>query len=304
MNLTTHTFDGAADGPHLLILAGIHGDEFEPMVAANRLARFLHTNPPVRGRVTLVPVANPSARQRKARCGEDDLDLARTFPGRADGSVTQRLASDLAEKIHSADYLIDMHTGGVRYLVWPLAGYLMHHDESILSAQRIMARAFNLPVVWGTDASVEGRSLSIARDGGKPAIYIEYLGALPFQRAAVGAMFNGCLQTMAALRIIEREISVDRIRYWAEDARAGTGHLQASHPAPYAGKFVPEVELGQQVEAGQLLGLLNCDSISSAIKIVAQHSGRVVCLHSSKPAEGGEGLAVIVDFCKTESYLI
>ena len=52
--------------------------------------------------------------------------------------------------------------------VLPLVGYGLHGDESVLEGQRQMARAFNLPVVWGTDASLEGRSLSVARDANPP----------------------------------------------------------------------------------------------------------------------------------------
>lgn len=39
-----------------------------------------------------------------------------------------------------------------------------------------MARAFGLPLIWGTDPTLPGRSLSVARDANVPAIYAEYLG--------------------------------------------------------------------------------------------------------------------------------
>ena len=50
----------------------------------------------------------------------------------------------------------------------PLAGYMLHRDAAVLDAQRRMARAFNLPVIWGTDWRLEGRSLSAARNAGVP----------------------------------------------------------------------------------------------------------------------------------------
>ena len=37
MNLQTRRIDGNSPGPRLLILGGVHGDEFEPMVAAREL---------------------------------------------------------------------------------------------------------------------------------------------------------------------------------------------------------------------------------------------------------------------------
>ena len=46
--------------------------------------------------------------------------------------------------IRAADYYIDLHTGGTRLRVLPLAGYSLHPDRRILEVQRRMARAFGL----------------------------------------------------------------------------------------------------------------------------------------------------------------
>src|ERR1043166_8081406 len=110
---------GQGSGPHLLITGGVHGDEFEPPLAIRRLMQ--HPDLAAgRGRVTLVPVANEAAFARDQRVAEDGLDLARTCPGRADGSVTERTAWALAELIRTADYYIDLHTGGTTLSIWPL----------------------------------------------------------------------------------------------------------------------------------------------------------------------------------------
>ena len=155
--------DGASDGPHLVITGGVHGDEFEPMQALRRLIAEFQQEP-FAGRLTIVPVVNEPAFLRGTRCAEDDLDLARTCPGDPDGSVTERLAAEVSEIIRSGDYYIDLHTGGNVMDVWPLTGYKLVEDQEVLERQRAMARAFNLPLVWGTDAKLEGRTLSVARD--------------------------------------------------------------------------------------------------------------------------------------------
>ena len=101
-------------GPHLLITAGVHGDEFEPMVAVRRLIEAFDPSA-LKGRVTLVPLVNEAAFYNRARTAEDGLDLARVCPGNHEGSVTERTAAALSDLIRSADYYIDLHTGGVRY---------------------------------------------------------------------------------------------------------------------------------------------------------------------------------------------
>ena len=170
------TIQGRRPGPHLLITAGVHGDEWEPIVAARELATQMNAGE-FAGLLTIVPIANERAYRSGRRVGEDGLDLARTCPGRADGSTTERIAHELSALIREADYYIDLHTGGLQLQIWPLAGYMMHSDVRVLDAQRRMARAFGLPVVWGTDPSLQGRTLSVARDVSIPAIYVEYLGS-------------------------------------------------------------------------------------------------------------------------------
>jgi predicted deacylase len=168
MLFEAQTIRGKGEGPRLLIVAGVHGDEWEPMVAVRRLAGTLQPDE-VRGIVTLVPVLNVPAYRAGRRVGPDGLDLARTFPGRPDGSPTQQIAYEFTSLLDRADYLIDLHTGGLQLSVWPLAGYLIHPDAEILQQQRRMARAFGLDAVWGNDPTLEGRTLSAARDRSVPA---------------------------------------------------------------------------------------------------------------------------------------
>ncbi len=282
-------------GPHVLVLAGVHGDEREPMVACRRLSRKI-TGHLQRGRVTIVPVLNRSARRLKTRVGEDGLDLARTFPGRVDGSLTERVAHAATELIHSADYLIDLHTGGRRYRLWPLAGFMLHPDAEILERQRQLARAFNLPVVWGTEPSPQGRTLSAARDANVPAIYVEYLGGEGCCRTAVRALAEGCLNVLASLAMIDHPALPTQTRYWADDSRPGAGHLQSSHPAPHAGLFAPAARVGELVHAGQTIGWVTATGSGERSTIFASQAGHVVCLSAPLPVEPGDGLAVVVEF--------
>src|SRR6185369_688786 len=163
-------------------------------------------------------------------------------------------AHALSELISAADYYIDLHTGGLAMSVWPLTGYMLHPRAAVLDKQRAMARAFNLPVVWGTDHRPEGRSLSVARDANVPAIYVEYLGGSGCSPAGVTAMVDGCLNVMAQLSMIDRPQPVSQVRYFVEDTRPGSGHMQRCHPSPADGFFESAVELGQTIHAGQKLG--------------------------------------------------
>ncbi|GIT29851.1 MAG: hypothetical protein Ct9H300mP1_18970 [Planctomycetaceae bacterium] len=108
---------GTSDGPHLLITGGVHGDEFESMASIRRLAGAVNAED-LSGTLTLVPVVNEAAFLNGNRTAEDGLDLARVCPGDPEGSVTLRTAVSLSALIASADYYIDLHSGGIG---WSLA---------------------------------------------------------------------------------------------------------------------------------------------------------------------------------------
>ncbi len=285
---------GAEPGPHLLITGGVHGDEFEPMAAVRRLIRILEQTS-FRGQATLVPVANEAAFLKGTRTAEDGLDLARVFPGRVDGDVTERTAHAVAELIRQADYYIDLHTGGATLALAPLTGYVLHRDPKVLDVQRRMAKAFNLPIVWGTDWRLEGRSLSTARDAGVPAIYAEYLGGGVCRPEGVSAYVEGCLNVMAELKMLDRESPPSAVKYLIEDERPASGHLQIHHPAPMAGFFEPHVALEDHVQQGGVLGVVS-DILGENVRPVrAEQTGFVLGLRIFPRVLPGDTLAVILE---------
>lgn len=292
---------GERPGPHLLITGGVHGDEFEPMAAVRQLAREVRPEE-LRGKVTLVPVVNEPAFRLGQRCAEDGLDLARTCPGSADGSVTERIAFALSALIRSADFYIDLHTGGTRLMVLPLTGYVLHPNQAMLEQQRRMARAFGLPLIWGTDPTLPGRSLSVARDANIPAIYAEYLGGGRLDPAGVAAYVNGCWNVMAEFGMLEAE-GVGHGGHGdepllVEDDRPGAGHMQVNHPAPCEGFFEPAVQLGQQVQAGDVLGTI-CEPLGKHVEaICSRYTGIVIVLHTFPRVEAGVSVAVVMEGAK------
>ncbi|MBL8793129.1 MAG: succinylglutamate desuccinylase/aspartoacylase family protein [Planctomycetia bacterium] len=290
----TRTIVGQASGPHLLLLGGVHGDEFEPMAALRLLLRQVGSRT-LRGRLTMVPVVNEAAFARGTRTAEDGLDLARTFPGRPDGSITQRVAHAAAELIRSADFLIDLHTGGTVYKSLPFAGHVVHADPAVLNVQRQMARAFNLPIIWGGDPRLQGRSLSVARDASVPAIYAEYHGAATCSRAGVEAYTAGCLNVMACLGMIDRASPECRVECVVEDNRPEAGHMQMCNPAPMAGFFEPAVELGDRVRPEDVLGTVTDALGEQVVAVRARQQGLVLVLRTFPRVNEGDMLAVILE---------
>ncbi|MEO1998397.1 MAG: succinylglutamate desuccinylase/aspartoacylase family protein [Planctomycetaceae bacterium] len=159
-----------------------------------------------------------------------------------------------------------------------MTGYTLHADPAIHKAQRNMARAFNLPVIWGTAANLDGRSLSVARDAGVPAIYTEYLGAGRCAPQGVTAYMEGCLNVMGHLKMIQRVRPKSRIEVQIEDPRPSSGHMQVQNPSPIAGHFTAACTLGQEVRKGDILGSVSNITGSETHDVISTQTGYVLAI--------------------------
>lgn len=101
------------DGPTALLTGANHGDEYEGPAALFELA---HTLDPaqVSGRVIIVPALNYPAFRAGTRTSPIDRgNLNRSFPGRPDGTVTEKIADYVTRHlIPLADIVLDFHSGG------------------------------------------------------------------------------------------------------------------------------------------------------------------------------------------------
>ncbi len=307
--LRLRQFGGHRTGPRLLITAGVHGDEYLPMLAVKNLIGRFEANRPLRsqlrGTVVLIPVVNRPAYLLGRRCGHDHLDLARCCPGREHGSPTEQIAFALSRQIRDADFYIDLHTGGTELCVLPLAGYVLHPDSAVLEQQRRLASAFQLPLLWGTSAELQGRSLSVARDAGVPAIYVEYLGAhRELSEVASGVMHSGqpdhpfiagCLNVMRQLGMIDGSELATVEQETIEDWRPDSGHLQICNPAPASGFLRSHVRLGQHVSGGELLAQIVSENEDRIESVESMQEGKVVVLRDYPRIKQGDCVAVIAE---------
>jgi predicted deacylase len=236
---------GDSSGPLAVITAGVHGDEYEGPAALADVARELPSPDRIHGAVILIPVLNPLAFSAGTRTvPQDGLNLARTFPGSANGSEMPRLAHAVFQNLVSvADYVIDLHSGGVEYEFVPLTGFYGEARPGCASFDA--ARVFNLPTLWRLPHT--GGVLSYeAWKCGKVAIGSEYLGGGRLSRDGCRNYREGVLRCLSFWSILrDHEPLPPGVQPAVFD-----GDWQL---ASFEGSFRAECELGQEVEEGALL---------------------------------------------------
>ncbi|MBU6489456.1 MAG: N(2)-acetyl-L-2,4-diaminobutanoate deacetylase DoeB [Burkholderiales bacterium] len=134
------------EGPTVLLTGGNHGDEYEGPVALAKLACSLKSSA-LRGRVIIVPFMNYPAFRAGTRTSPVDAgNLNRSFPGKPDGTVTEKIADYFQRPLLPlADYVLDIHAGGRTLDFVPFAAiHLLPDPQQQARCERAML-AFGAP---------------------------------------------------------------------------------------------------------------------------------------------------------------
>jgi N-alpha-acetyl-L-2,4-diaminobutyrate deacetylase len=134
------------EGPTALLTGANHGDEYEGPVALQELALRLDSGE-VTGRVIIVPAFNYPAFRAASRTSPIDRgNLNRAFPGRPDGTVTEKIADFFQRTlVPMADVVLDFHSGGKTLDFVPFAAAHVLADKAQEAACVAAMRAFNAP---------------------------------------------------------------------------------------------------------------------------------------------------------------
>ena len=231
-------------GPLMLVTAGVHGDEGPWGAWAIRLLLDRVPADQLRGRLRVIPVANPLAMQADARNAPvDQLDLNRSFPGSADGSYTERLAAAIvAQGLPDAQYVIDLHGGG---------SWCVNAFAFLMEGGEMLSHAFRAPFI----ASAPDRSVTLsgyARSQGAVVAGIEMGGRSEDEEQWAERIAGGLYRAMIAAGILaEGELFAD-----PGTEAIPVGSTTVLRPAS-GGVFIPVLRaahVGTIVPKGTLLG--------------------------------------------------
>jgi hypothetical protein len=282
---------GARPGHVLALVAGTHGYEYTSIVALPRVLARLDPGR-MSGSVILVHMANPPAfYARGIYYGPDGKNLNRVYPGRADGTQSERIAHAITTQvIDQASHVADMHCGDGNESLRPYSYWQWSADPALQKATLEMALAFGLDhvVIDRERPADRARSLYTANTAivrGKPAITTESGGMGLTDEASVRAQELGALSLVNHLGIaeapsarVEHPVFVDRSEV-----------LRAKH----AGVWRPAVEKMQSVAAGTLLGRVH-DPFGAVLEEVrAPFAGEVLYVVATPPVSAGEPVAFV-----------
>jgi predicted deacylase len=236
----------------LALIAGNHGYEYPPILALQRLRVQIDADA-LSGTVILVHVANmPSFLGRTVYFSPvDGKNLNRMYPGRADGTVSERIAYAVTtEIIGRADYVLDLHCGDANESLRPYVYQTVTANAWMNESIARLALAFGIDHIVidrgrPTDPARSIYCSNTAITRGKPAMTVEsgYLGTSDPQ--CVDQITAGVYGVLRELKMMPTGPAPLAEAVYLDPFEVLT--------SPETGILYPQVERGESVREGQLL---------------------------------------------------
>jgi predicted deacylase len=279
-------------GPVLALIAGNHGYEYPPILALQQLRSQIQPSQ-LRGTIVMVHVANmPSFLGRTVYFSPvDGKNLNRVYPGRQDGTVSERIAWAITtEIIEKADVVLDLHCGDGNEWLRPYVYQTVTGDAQLDAAIGGLALAFGIPHILvdrgrPTDPARSLYCSTTAITRGKPALTVEsgYLGTT--DPPSVARIVSGIRGVLLHLNMLD------------------TGPAPVSHPvyldpsvvvtSPETGILYPRVEPDQVVFQGAVLAQIADFFGKTIAEVKAPIGGLVLYIVATPPITKGQPVGCI-----------
>jgi len=280
-------------GPTALLTGGNHGDEYEGPIALFDLARRL-TAAEVSGRVIIIPAMNQPAFAAGTRTSPIDRgNMNRAFPGRPDGTVTEKIA-DYFQRIllPMADVVLDFHSGGKTLDFLPFCAAHILPDKTNEAKAFDLVRAFGAPYsVSMLEIDAVGMYDTAAENMGKVFVTTELGGGGTANAHTANIAIRGCRNVLIAAGIV-KGVAEPQPTQWL-DMPDGDCFTFAEE----SGLIQFLADLGDTVEKGQAIALIYPTGRTGLdpVKLRVRRSGMFTARHFPGLVKPGDCVAVIAD---------
>lgn len=266
------------DGPVVLLMAGLHGDEINGIEIIRRIIKKGY-NKPTNGTIICLPVFNIFGFLNLKRELPDGRDLNRSFPGSNTGSLAAQFAFHFMKEIAPhVDYVIDFHTGSAQRNNFPQIRCVMKDEESIN-----LAKIFNPPFILNSALIPKTIRESLVKKGKKILLY-EGGKTNNIEELVVEEGLNGVKRVLTHLGV--KEFKMDQNTNREAIVLSESKWLRA----PNSGMFRSSVVNGALVEKGQQIGMVT-DPFGKIQRMVkAPVNGYIICSNESPVVYKGDAI--------------
>jgi predicted deacylase len=283
---------GPKPGPVLALVAGVHGQEYTPVLALQRLRSAIDPAT-LTGTIVMVHVANmPSFTARTIYYSPADRkNLNRVFPGKADGTLSERIADTITrEVLMRATHVVDLHAGDGNESLRPYVYWITTGPPEVAETGRQMALAsgFDHIVVdrgRPTDAAASVYLSNTAILRGKPALTVESGFLATSDEASIARIERAVAGWLKMLGM--RTTGPDPITnpVWLDPAQVLTSN--------HTGIWYPAVERGHTVAEGTIIGRVTDFFGKTLQEVRSPFAGEVLYVVGTPAMNAGEPVGFI-----------
>ena len=279
------------NGPTALVTGANHGDEYEGPLALVELAANIDATA-LTGRVIIIPFMNMPAFGAGRRTSPIDAgNINRAFPGRPDGTVTDKIADYFQRHLLPlADVVLDFHSGGKTLDFLPFAASHVLEDKEQEARCSAARDAFNAPFsMQMLEIDSNGMYDDAAEAMGKTFVTTELGGAGTSTPETVAIARKGLRNLLIHAGIIRGEMELSPTRHLLQDDD------DCFHFSPIGGMIEFAKTLGDPVEKGDLLARI-WETTRTGVAPLDVHSkmdGLLAVRHTYGLIQPGDCLAVL-----------
>ena len=279
------------DGLTALVTGANHGDEYEGPLALTALAASINADE-LTGRVIIVPFMNMPAFEAGTRTSPIDAgNMNRAFPGRPDGTVTNKIADYFQRYLLPiADVVLDFHSGGKTLDFLPFAASHVLEDKEQEARCSAARDAFNAPFsMQMLEIDSNGMYDNAAEAMGKTFVTTELAGAGTSTPETVAIARKGLRNLLIHTGIMQGEMELAPSQHLKQD------DVNCFHFSPIGGMVEYTKTLGDTVKKGDVLARI-WDTTRTGIEPLKIHSnmdGLLAVRHTYGLIQSGDCLAVL-----------
>jgi predicted deacylase len=274
---------GAKPGKAILLTGGVHGGEYPCIETAIQLANELDPAE-VSGTILIISPVNPAAfLARMQYYGPfDGKNLNRVFPGKATGTVSERIAYAVHQLQQASDFFLDLHGGDIHEGLVPFVIYSKLGDPAKSEQSRLASALLGFPYVVGSVS--DNGSIGAAAQAGTPGFLAELGQCGRWSPQEVDEYKTAVRNVLRSLEVIPGTVVPHQVAF-LEKMLVTTATVD--------GCWYPAVQLEDKLKKGQKLGEIRDYFGTVTAEYFADSDGIVLYLVTSLAITANDPLCAI-----------
>ena len=280
---------GKDKGIVFTILAGVHGAEYAPIIATQKLIKKFEVKR-LSGTIIILPITNIGAFYSSTPYVNpiDNLNINRIFPGNKNGSVSEKIAHFIATKIIPvSDVFLDAHSGDANEDLLP---FVCYYDNQNYPFQTKMAKELSEysgfenvisypytiknsePALYAFKQATQVGKIALSFESGK-------LGYL--QPKAVDRILRGYYRIFDKLEMYEYNVLEEKTKF----KRLNSPYYIKSK---FQGILYSKYKAGEKVTKNRELGFITDEFGKIIERYFATKSGTILYMKGTPPVNIGD----------------